>query len=150
MFKLIILTISLIIPTARLFAAPSNLCVAGVAITCNSGYKVSGSSCIPCNGCASCDSDSFYSDVSGKNYQSRTTRTCNCETCQSSTSYRCKSGYFGTSQSCTSCATATGNSAATSIAGMNTLITQCQLSEGYGQSDTTGSWTYSSACYYQN
>lgn len=65
----------------------------------------------------------------------------------------CSTGYYGQSTDgvtgCTSCATATGHSSATADFGA-TVITDCYLPSGTAVSDTTGSGTYTSKCYYSN
>jgi hypothetical protein len=62
--------------------------------------------------CTACASSSGYSDVSGQNYQSESYGgTCSGGVCNGSAGtcsnrsvrYRCKSGYYGTSTSCTVC-----------------------------------------------
>lgn len=62
--------------------------------------------------------------------------------------YKCESGYYGTplnaSSGCTKCP-----SPGTSAQGA-TSITQCYIPANTSLSDTTGSYTYTSDCYYSN
>jgi hypothetical protein len=103
---------------------------------------------VQCKGCSNCTSSDWVDNVVD-NYQFKIIRSCNCESCAVSFEYRCMTGYFGTNQTCISCATATGNSAATSTSGSNALITDCFLNSGYSDSDASGSWTYTSDCHYK-
>ena len=50
---------------------------------------------------------------------------------------------------CTLCSTATGKDAAISPIG-STAITQCYLPSGYSETDTTGTWKFTSNCNYSN
>ncbi len=56
---------------------------------------------------------------------------------------------YSTQLNCTACTTATSNTSATSAIGA-TAITKCYLPSGYSSSDSTGSWTYTSNCFYTN
>ncbi len=105
-----------------------------------------------------------WSDVSGQNYQQRYQRQCTttgtCSNINQSTMMqrRCKAGYYntkgleyqsGTVPSCTSCATATGNTNSTSAAGAY-AITQCYVPSGISQTNSIGTFEYTSSCYYSN
>lgn len=121
----------------------------GTPDTCNYSYNTCELNCTGCTNCISDTSWSYYS----AGYEKFVTRTCNCNTCQTSTTYRCASGYYGTSNilgtsGCNSCVTATGISGSTSVAGSNSLITNCYLPTTYSVTDSTGSWRYSQPCYY--
>ncbi len=70
-------------------------------------------------------------------------------TCQ----YSCDKGYYSLnslSGKCTSCATATGHSAATTATTGSFSITTCYIPAGTSFSDSTGSGVYDSNCYYQS
>ncbi len=106
-----------------------------------------------CTGCTNCTSDTSWSSV-GTGYEKKVTRTCDCNTCNSSTLYRCAAGYYGSSTNgtsgCTRCPSS-GGVYGTSAAG-STAITSCYLPSGttVSFSDSTGSGTakYTSDCYY--
>lgn len=122
----------------------------------NCEYNSSGGGGDTCDGtCDNCLSTSWTAADTG--YQSRTKATCNTTTCKCSTSreYRCAAGYYGSPPAiqqigsltgCTRCPASGvrfGNSAVGS-----TTITSCYLATGTGISDTTGTFTYTSNCYY--
>lgn len=104
-----------------------------------------------CVGCSNCTSDSDWSAHS-TGYQKKTTRSCDCNTCNATTAYRCASGYYGTSTNgtsgCTRCPSS-GGVYGTSSAG-STVITACYLPSGTTGSDSTGAFTYTNNCYYSN
>ncbi|MDR2412611.1 MAG: hypothetical protein LBD50_00165 [Rickettsiales bacterium] len=127
--------------------------------TCNSGYTrtnggtQSAGTCdydyyycqSNCTGCANCTSDADWSAY-GTGYQKKTTKSCSCNTCNSSTTYRCAAGYYGTSTNgtsgCTICPIG-----GTSVAGDNTTISKCYASPPNG-SDYSGNWQFMQTCYY--
>ena len=98
--------------------------------------------CVPCGTCLS---DANWSSAGG-GYEKKTTRTCDCNAgCQESTTYRCAAGYYGSPSSAASgCSACPGGG--TSAAG-STSITNCYVTSF---SDSTGSGTYTSSCYYSN
>ncbi|MDE6481910.1 MAG: hypothetical protein K2L25_03780 [Alphaproteobacteria bacterium] len=87
----------------------------------------------------------LWTSVSGQNYQVR----CKTTAIKASCEYQCKKGYYGSGQSCTRCPSSGGVYGTTALAGA-TAITACYLPSGTTFSDTTGSGTYTDACYYQN
>lgn len=100
-----------------------------------------------CRDCdSSCNSDRDYS-YAGTGSQKFTTRTCNCDgTCTESTSYRCTAGYYGNPNAsaphCTPCpAPGTSGTGAYSIS-------HCYIPSGTTGSDASGTFTYTSNCYY--
>ncbi len=81
--------------------------------------------------------------------------TClNASTVCSGDAYFCKIGYYGTEDDCTKCPNDSGGkSGTTSNASWDnyaTTITKCYMSSGTTSSDTSGSFKYSSDCYYKN
>ncbi|MDR0741492.1 MAG: hypothetical protein LBF28_01840 [Rickettsiales bacterium] len=126
--------------------------------TCNSGYtrindgsSYTGSCTFTyyycnndCTGCSDCTGDADWSAHS-TGYQKKVTRSCNCNTCSSSTSYRCAAGYYGSSATgtsgCSPCPTGGTNNAGA------TAVTECYASTTSG-TDATGSWEYDQTCYY--
>ena len=126
---------------------------------CQDGYYckiTSGSSgiCTPypdcSDGCPDCESTAWSAYSTG--YQKRTVATCNTTmcTCSKKTEYRCATGYYGTTTNgksgCTQCPPSNGISA-TSDAGA-TLVTQCYLPSGATGTDATGTFIYTTNCYY--
>ncbi|MDR2413328.1 MAG: hypothetical protein LBD50_03935 [Rickettsiales bacterium] len=113
---------------------------------CGSGYTCILNECIiSCTGCTNCTSDADWSAY-GTGYQKKTTKSCSCNTCNSSTAYRCAAGYYGTSTNGTSgceiCPTG-----GTSVAGDNTTKSKCYASPPNG-SDYSGNWQFMQTCYY--
>lgn len=126
---------------------------------CKAGYycKITGGTkgvctIIPdCDGtCDDCVSTAWSAYSTG--YQKRTAAKCNTSTCVCSknTEYRCAAGYYGTTTNgksgCTQCPPSNGISA-TSDAGA-TLVTQCYLPSGATGTDATGTFIYTTNCYY--
>ena len=72
--------------------------------------------------------------------------------CLSKTSYKCAVGYYGTptigNQKCTRCPSSGGIVGTTAASG-STAITDCYLPSGSSDSDSTGSFTYTTNCYYR-
>lgn len=94
---------------------------------------------------------------SGTGYQVYTEYLCNSTTCacDATYSYRCATGYYGTANfrgnsGCNSCITGTGVSGSISVAGTNSLITDCYLPTTFSGADPTGTYSYSQNCYYSN
>ncbi|MBQ8293892.1 MAG: hypothetical protein IJX89_00710 [Alphaproteobacteria bacterium] len=104
-----------------------------------------------CNGCTDCTSDAYWS-AGNTGYQKKVTRTCDCNTCYSSTSYRCAAGYYGSSTNgtsgCTICPS--DNSMTGTSAAGSTSITSCYIVVGDQMEDSTGTYEYTSNCYYTN
>ena len=110
-----------------------------------------------------CSSDadcgfSVWTNVSGTNYQSKKTYTCLYpgtvrSKCSSSTSYRCKAGYYGSSTSCTACPSPTDtltSGSVTSAAG-TTAMTGCYLKSGSVLKDSAGNtYDFTADCSYSN
>lgn len=100
----------------------------------------------------------------GTGYQRYTSKKCDCSgstaTCQSTYSYQCAAGYYGSSTNgtsgCTKCPTATGiytDSARTTLASTTstdgtTSVTGCNIPSGTYY-DTTGTFTLTSKCSYK-
>ena len=89
-----------------------------------------------CTGCSNCTSDTTWSS-NGTGKEKLTTRTCSCNTCNTSTQYRCAAGYYGNGTTCTACP-----SGGTSSAGTTTVGGCCATSF----SDTKGSGNYNRKC----
>lgn len=104
-----------------------------------------------CTGCTNCVSDTTWS-AAGVGYQSKTTRTCVCNTCIETVSYQCAPGYYGTpttnTNGCTRCPSQ-DNAVGTTVAGSK-AITTCNIPANTQLSEITGSYTFTSDCYYTN
>lgn len=112
--------------------------------------------------CTDCNSESWANYGTG--YQRNISRTCDCSSgsarCQTSYSYRCAAGYYGTSSNgtsgCTQCPTASGvytDSARKTLArGTSTNgatdITDCYITSGTYY-DATGTFKWTSKCSYK-
>ncbi|MDE6478194.1 MAG: hypothetical protein K2L94_03010 [Alphaproteobacteria bacterium] len=126
-------------------------CVCYTNSDCGYEYYCAGGRCQPCTSstctysCSSC-SDTW---VVGNTGYEKTTRVCArngaCDVRASSQKYRCAAGYYGTSSNgtsgCTRCPSNGNSNAGT------TSITGCYITSG---SDATGSYVYTSNCYYKN
>ncbi len=96
-----------------------------------------------CSGCAAdCVSVDWRNSNTG--YQIKTTATCNCNTCERTSQYRCAPGYWGTSSNGTSGCTRCPESGA-SAAG-TTSQTGCYVTSG---TDPNGDYSFTSNCYYK-
>lgn len=99
-----------------------------------------------CKECTNCVSDRDYS-YAGTGSQKYTTRTCSCDgECIISTSYRCTAGYYGrpnaSAPHCAPCpAPGTSGTGASSI-------NECYIPSGTTGSNASGTFTYTSNCYY--
>lgn len=108
---------------------------------------------LPCTGCTNCTSDTAWSATDSFGYEKKVTRTCDCNTCNESTKYRCAAGYYGSSlngtSGCSQCPlharTMFGHSAAGS-----TTIKSCYIPAEASVSDSVGTYTFTSNCYYTN
>lgn len=109
---------------------------------------------IPCDGtCDNCESTDWIQNSNGG--ESRTNATCNTSTCKCSKRIetRCSTGYYGSGMSivgstpCTKCPSS-GGIAGSSIAGSNKKITDCYIPANTSMTDGTGTYTYTSNCYY--
>lgn len=132
---------------------------------CESGYelyegsiKVSGcnntitfNDCkLSCTGCTNCGTGAWAAGNTG--YEKRSVGTCNCNTCTYTTEYRCAAGYYGASTNgtsgCTRCPSS-GGVYGTSAAG-STAITSCYIPANSSMTDSTGTYTFTTNCYYTN
>ena len=99
-----------------------------------------------CPDCTNCTSTSWTSYST--THERRTLKTCNCGTCNSTTEYRCKGGYYGNpstgSSGCTACPTLCGSLSSTSTAGSNGTVMGCCAASGSTGSNSTGSFTITS------
>ncbi len=106
----------------------------------------------PCD--SNCKSDTGWSNDS-EGVEIMTDRYCahSNKVCLETNFYQCAAGYFGSAtddtDNCTTCAAATGNNAAQSLAGAQ-KITECYLPSGSPFSDSIGSGKYTAKCYYTN
>ena len=105
-----------------------------------------------CTGCTNCTSDTSWS-AGNTGYEKKVTRTCNCNTCSATTSYRCAAGYYGSSTNgtsgCTRCPSS-GGVYGTSVAG-STTITDCYIPAGdISWTDDTGTYVCGEDSYYIN
>lgn len=84
-------------------------------------------------------------------YQRGTYEELNCRLCYCETkySYRCASGYYGTTSNGTSGCTACP-SGGTSVAGSNSSITGCYVPASTELTDSTGTFSHTTSCYYTN
>ncbi|MDE6571046.1 MAG: hypothetical protein K2L95_02395 [Alphaproteobacteria bacterium] len=112
--------------------------------TCNIGYNV-----CTCTKTATCTDGPWTTIRAG--YQSRIKSTAVCNTCKTSTEYRCAPGYYGStsngSTGCTQCPSVDGV-AGTSAGGNGTTITSCYVSTGTTFSNSSGSGRYDGNSYY--
>ncbi len=65
-----------------------------------------------CKGCTNCTSDATWTTVR-EGYESRVTRTCDCNTCTATTTYRCAAGWYQSHDKITVSTNTTGPSKAT-------------------------------------
>lgn len=96
-----------------------------------------------CDGtCTDCVSTDWTDSGTGR--QIKTTATCNKSTCKCTkkTDYRCKAGYYGQAMMVGGCTACPG--VGTSAVG-STSITDCYVTGGH---DSTGTFKYTSNCYY--
>lgn len=115
-------------------------------------YAYSSPNCInecPCSTIPysySCDCDSGYYPIN------QGSLSCTCDgvcptnsTCTSTSSFSCNRGFYKNGSSCTACpgGGTTPRSGATSV-------TSCYLAAGATGSDSSGSYTFTSDCYYTN
>jgi len=106
---------------------------------------------VECTGCTNCTSDADWS-LGESGYLYKVSRKCNCNTCVESTLYQCAAGYYGSStdgkSGCTQCPSSGG------IVGMSnagsTEITSCYIPANLTATDSTGTYTYTSDCFYTN
>ncbi len=141
--------------------------------TCDSGYdrraatimipgcsnSVEYYTCVEqCNGCSNCTSDAAWSAHTA-GYEKKVIRTCNCNTCQAATTYRCAAGYYGTPdryvytgcQRCPGLKNAAGDTVyGHSTAGENENITDCWIDGADGPfGDNSGMYDITTpACIY--
>ncbi|MDR2413227.1 MAG: hypothetical protein LBD50_03390 [Rickettsiales bacterium] len=107
-------------------ACPSNAtCNGGNGSTflCNGGYYKSGTGCIACPSNATCNGGD-------------------------SSTFSCNGGYYKSGAACANCAANTGHPSATSLAGA-AMINGCYLPAGTTGNDTSGSFAYTSNCFYK-
>ena len=102
-----------------------------------------------CEKCAiSCSKTTSWLTSNGKTgYERRTVCKNGCGTYE----YRCAAGYYGKptndTSGCTKCPSS-GNVAGQSVAGSNKAITSCYIPANTSLSDSTGTYQYTSDCYY--
>lgn len=110
-----------------------------------------------CSSAADCGI-SRWTNVIGANYQIRHTYTCLYpgtarSKCDSSASYRCKAGYYGSSTSCSPCPSPTDtltSGSVTSAAG-TTAVTGCYVTSGSVLTDSAGNtYDFTENCSYSN
>lgn len=111
--------------------------------------------CTPCTGCTDCTSTSWTTALNGI-HQSQTLARCIDEcsnTCEKTTAYRCLDGYYGTptntTTGCYKCPTSGGLSG-TSIPGQNLNINECYFPRGRSVTDSSGTYQFTSNCFYSN
>lgn len=111
-----------------------------------------------CDSCGAGITPLWFSPETG--YQSQIEYSCGLTTeceCTQSTKYRCDAGYYGTAsysqltgyRGCTRCPSS-GGVYGTSTAGNGTEITSCYIPTTSTLTDDTGSYQYTSNCYYSN
>ena len=136
---------------------------------CQTGYELTSTSTtcgvltIPynkcqttCADCTDCTSDTSWTtaeDSSGLviiSHQQKIIRTCDCGTCIETPEYRCAAGYYGTptslSDGCYRCPSS-GVVYGTSAAG-STEITSCYMPSETSMTDDSGTFQFTSDCYY--
>ena len=103
--------------------------------------------CPDCTNCTSTD----WSDYS-TSHQSRTVKTCDCGTCNSTTEYRCRDDYYGSptgpSSGCTKCDTLYGVQSR-STAGNNSYHSKCCFTSDVSIPDTVGSFHFTNGCCWE-
>jgi len=103
-----------------------------------------------CKACSNCTSGPWTAYSTG--YERRLVKTCNCGTCNSSYSYRCAAGYYGSTTNgtsgCTRCP-AEDNAQGTSSAG-STAKTSCYIPNGTSFSNTSGKGSFAGNSYFCN
>ncbi|HNY25069.1 MAG TPA: hypothetical protein PKJ33_00770 [Alphaproteobacteria bacterium] len=62
----------------------------------------------------------------------------------------CNVNYYVVNQGTSSCSCSLCPSGGTSVSGSNNLITSCFYAAGTGGENSSGSYIYTSACYYTN
>ena len=97
---------------------------------------------------SNCKSDTSWS-AAGTGYQKKANRSCSdSTTCKTTYSYRCAAGYYGSSSNgtsgCNPCPSGGTSSAGT------TSATGCYIPSGTTGSDSTGTYKYTSNCYWKN
>ncbi len=130
--------------------------------TCDSGYKIAfdyvetGDDIMPtmsygycvedCKGCTNCNDIGWT--VANAGYHVYKTASCKCNTCVYTSKYRCAGNYFGSSTNgtsgCSPCPEG-GLSAPGS-----TAKTACYKPAGSTGADSSGSYTYTGTCVWQN
>ncbi len=127
---------------------PTEVCDVGSAgmTTCSAGCSIGGGETN-----VLCDNTSqWWTDTGRAGYQSCYLRDeiCGKLLVNGTKSYRCADGYYGTAapsgtSGCTKC-----TSPGTSDAGNNSAITKCYIPKNTTGSDTTGTYIYTTDCYY--
>lgn len=132
---------------------------------CDSDYKITADQrtvgtcsfnvqyCDLCTACTNCTSTSWTTASNGIN-QSQTLARCEdkcTNTCSKTTYYRCLGGYYGTPTSTTTgcyvCPTS-GGLTGTSVAGSNSKVENCYFPSGRSVTDSTGTYQFTSNCFY--
>lgn len=146
----------------------SSVCPRGTSATLPTGYtgKVTIAVITQCNGASSysCScgmsttsslscATGYYGTPSYTYYNGDAFGGCvkcpaNTATC-SGTTFTCAKGYYKNGFSCTRCPSSGGVYGTTASTGA-TSITQCYIPSGTSMSDGTGTYTYTSNCYYSN
>lgn len=121
--------------------------VAVLSPTCIVQYNICEENC---TGCTGCTSDATWS-AAGTGYEKKVTATCNCNTCNRTTQYRCAAGYYGRptngTSGCSPCDKIGGHG--TSNAG-STAKTSCYVPANSNITDTIGTYHFTSNCFYMN
>ncbi len=114
--------------------------------------KASYSDCVrECAGCTDCISTLVWSAAGKAGYEKRVRASCDCDTCIRTTEYRCAAGYYGSSTNgttgCTPC-DKLGGYGTSSAGSLNK--TSCYVPANVNITDTAGTFTFTSNCFYTN
>ena len=149
---------------ARCYGGASEMVGTTTCETCRSGYvrvsrtfnatcatrpiRIDYYTCLLACTNSNCKSDTSWSSY-GDGYERRILRECSdSTTCKTTYSYRCAAGYYGSSSNgtsgCNPCPSGGTSSAGT------TSATGCYIPSGTTGSDSTGTYKYTSNCYWKN
>lgn len=115
-------------------------------------YRIYG--CIDCtSGCTNCESDLMPQPYKEGYVRSQNRQCLNCACQVTSNYYACAPGYYGTSTDgntgCTRCP-ASGNTYGTTATYGTQSITYCYIPSNTDITDDTGTYRFTSTCYYKN
>ena len=107
----------------------------------------------PTNNCTNCASDISPSDYSEGYVRTQYRQCLNCSCTITSNYYSCAKGYYGiagtTASGCTRCPSLDSASATTPSYG-SSATTSCYIPSGIDITDNSGTYTFTTNCYYKN